>query len=317
MKWLEGQRSELAYRFGDYPAAIRHAEASGLDFYKAIAQRLAETARHGAERIELPVGFVKQHRMTCVPATLSAISRFWSKAADHVQLAEEICYDGTSAYRERQWAQRNGWVAREFTVTEEATQTLLKRGVPFTFNTVDPGSGHLQAVIGYDGRRGTLLIRDPSSRVSGEALADKILHRYRAFGPRGMALVPQEEACAAGRACPARRPAVGSASCLGRALERHCRDEAGRILQQFVRDVPEHRVTRDARRRLAIYDANTTERLAAVESLLEIADDDPCLQLESAGLSSRACPAGPAAGDVRGDLCSGPPASDLSAAVCR
>ena len=58
--------------------------------------------------------------MTCVPATLSAISRFWSKPADHVQVAEEICYNGTSAYNERQWACRNGWVAREFTVTEES-----------------------------------------------------------------------------------------------------------------------------------------------------------------------------------------------------
>ena len=90
LKWLEAQRSELAYHFGDYDAAIRHAEASGQDFFKDIAQRLAEPARRASQRIELPVGFVKQHRMTCVPATLSAISRFWSKPADHVQVAEEI-----------------------------------------------------------------------------------------------------------------------------------------------------------------------------------------------------------------------------------
>ncbi len=282
-KWLEARRSDVAYHLGDYPAAIRHAEASRYDFFKAIAQRLAEPARHSAERIELPVGFIKQHRMTCVPATLSAISRFWSKAADHVQVAEEICYNGTSAYNERQWAQRNGWIAREFTVTEESTQSLLKRGVPFTLNTVEPGAGHLQAVIGYDGRRGTLLIRDPSSRVSGEALADKILHRYRAFGPRGMALAPQEEA--------ARLEAIDlpDAELWDRlhafdgALQRHCRDEARRILDQFQAQAPAHRVTRDARLRLAIYDANATERLEAVESLLEIADDDPCLQLDRLG----------------------------------
>ena len=31
------------------PAAIRHAEASGEEFFKAIAQRLAEPARHGTQ----------------------------------------------------------------------------------------------------------------------------------------------------------------------------------------------------------------------------------------------------------------------------
>ena len=292
VKWLEGQRSELAYHCGDYAEAIRHANASGNEFMKAIAQRLAEPARHGNERIELPVGFVKQHRMTCVPATLSAISRFWSKAADHVQVADEICYNGTTAYHERQWAGRHGWIAQEFTVTEQATQAILKRGVPFTLNTVDPGAGHLQAVIGYDGRRGTLLIRDPSSRVSGEALADKILHRYRAFGPRGMALVPTEEAARLEGISLPDAPLWDQLHAFDGALVRHCRDEARQILQQLSSESPGHRVTRDARLRLAVYDANTTERLEAVESLLEIAGDDPCLQLDRLGclrgLSKRA-----------------------------
>ena len=292
VKWLECRHSELAYHLGDYPAAIRHAEASGDEFFKAIAQRLAEPARHGAQRIELPVGFVKQHRMTCVPATLSAISRFWSKAADHVQVADEICYNGTSAFHERQWACRNGWIAREFTVTEESTQALLERGVPFTLNTVEPGAGHLQAVIGYDGRRGTLLIRDPSSRVSGEALADKILHRYRAFGPRGMAMVPEEEAARLEGIALPNAPLWDRLHAFDGALVRHCRDEAQRILEQLHAEAPGHRVTRDARLRLAGYDANTTERLQAIESLLEIACDDPCLQLDRLGclrgLSKRA-----------------------------
>jgi tetratricopeptide (TPR) repeat protein len=282
-KWLESRRSELAYHLGDYPAAIRHAEASDDEFFKTIAQRLAEPARQRAGRVELPVGFVKQHRMTCVPATLSAISRFWSKAADHVQVADEICYNGTSAYNERQWACRNGWLAREFTVTEESAQALLDRGVPFTFTTVEPGSSHLQAVIGYDGRRGTLLIRDPSVRVSGEALADKILYRYRAFGPRGMAMAPKEESARfEGLALPD-ADLWDQLHAFDGALESHCRDEAQRILKDLSTKAPDHRITRDARMRLACYDANTSERLEAVESLLQIASDDPCLQLERLG----------------------------------
>ena len=291
LKWLECRRSDLAYHRGDYAAAIRHAEASGEEFFKTIAQRLAEPARREAKRVELPVGFVKQHRMTCVPATLSAISRFWSKPADHVQVAEEICYNGTSAYNERQWACRNGWVAREFTVTEESARALVERGVPFTFTTVEPGAGHLQAVIGYDGRRGTLLIREPSMRVCGEALADKILHRYRGFGPRGMAMAPQEESARLeGIALPDAH-LWDRLHAFDGALVRHCRDEARQILDDLAATAPGHRITRDARARLAGYDANTAERLEAVESLLELAGDDPCLQLDRLnclrGLSQR------------------------------
>ena len=283
---------ELAYHCGDYEAAIRHADASGLEFFKAIAERLRDPARADAGRTELPVGFVRQHRMTCVPATLSAISRFWSKPADHVQVADEICYNGTSNHSERLWAERNGWIAREFTVTEDAARALLERGVPFTFNTVEPGSGHLQAVIGHDGRRGTLLIREPSSRVSVEALADKILHRYRAFGPRGMAIVPAEHAERFDCLDLPDAELWDQLHAFDGALVRHCRDEAHEIYELLRTVAPGHRVTRDARRRLAVYDANATERLEAVASLLEIADDDPCLQLEQLGclrgLSQRA-----------------------------
>jgi hypothetical protein len=43
----------------------------------------------------LPVGSVRQHHMTCVPATLATISRYWSMPTDHLSAAEAICYDGT------------------------------------------------------------------------------------------------------------------------------------------------------------------------------------------------------------------------------
>jgi len=105
--------------------------------------------------------FVRQHHVTCGPATLSAVSRFWQKPADHLEVADEICYNGTTAYHERKWAETHGWETREFTVTEQSAASLLDRGVPFTFTTIDPGNAHLQAVIGYDGRRGTFWIRDP------------------------------------------------------------------------------------------------------------------------------------------------------------
>jgi hypothetical protein len=71
------------------------------------------------------VGFVQQRHRTCGPATLTAISRFWSREVEQIEIAEEICYDGTPAHSERAWTERNGWTTREFTVTRDSAMTLL------------------------------------------------------------------------------------------------------------------------------------------------------------------------------------------------
>src|SRR4029078_11346090 len=89
------------------------------------------------KRVGLKVGFVRQHHMTCAPATLSAISRFWSMPADHLEVAEAICYDGTPAHSERRWAEDHGWATVEFSVTWDAARALIDRGVPFTLTTVE------------------------------------------------------------------------------------------------------------------------------------------------------------------------------------
>jgi hypothetical protein len=68
--------------------------------------------------------------LTCAPATLSAISRYWKQPADHLEVAEEICYDGTPDYSERHWATSNGWDVREFTVTWDAARCCSTEALP-------------------------------------------------------------------------------------------------------------------------------------------------------------------------------------------
>ncbi len=278
--WLAAQRSELAYRLGDFEAAIRYARESDSGFFKTVADRLEDPARAEAPCILLPVGFVRQHHVTCVPATLSAISRYWSMPADHLQVADEICYNGTSAYSERKWAREHGWSAIEFTVTEPAAAALIERGVPFTFTTIEPGSAHVQAVIGYDGRRGTVMIRDPYYRNANEGLADKVLQRYRAYGPRGMALVPEAQRDKLEGLDLPDASWWDRLHALDGALVAHRRDEADQIYAAMRETEPDHLLTREARRRLSIYDQNPAEHLAAVERLLEVNSEDQSLQLE-------------------------------------
>ena len=187
-------RCELARRAGDDDKAIEYARRSKSAYGNKIAERLADPERKNRIDKILPVEFVRQHEMTCGPATLSAISRFWGRPAEHLEVAEDICYNGTTAHAERQWANENGFLTREFTVTEAATEMLIGRDVPFTLVTRGAGFAHLQAVIGYDGRTGTILIRDPFHRVRGAAAADELLESQAAHGPRGMLLVPTDRA---------------------------------------------------------------------------------------------------------------------------
>lgn len=277
-------RSFLAYRRGDDEAAIAWARRGDDECDRKVVERLSDPALRERPRVLLPVGFTRQHHMTCVPATLATISRYWSMPAEHLQVAEEICYNGTSACAERRWATENGWKVREFTVTEESAQRLIDAGVPFTLTTTEPGNGHLQAVVGYDARRGSLLIRDPYLRQRRELFADALLERYAPFGPRGMALVPQAEAHRLRALDLPDAELWDQLHAIDRALIEHRRAEAARLVEQLQQQAPEHVLTWQAQWRLATYDANLRGELAAIERLLERFPDNDVLQLSRLGL---------------------------------
>ncbi|HUE72249.1 MAG TPA: tetratricopeptide repeat protein [Pirellulaceae bacterium] len=283
-QWLAAQRSEIAYFTGNVEQAIALARQSEIDYFVEIASRLADPARQSSRRVLLPVGFVRQHRLTCGPATLAAIGAFWNMPVDHLQVAEEICYDGTPHYSERKWAEDNGWFVREFSVTEQAAAALLDRRIPFTFTSVEPANSHLQAVIGYDGRRGTLTIRDPYEPNSREGLADKVLARYAPFGSRGMALVPAAKRSLMEDLVLPDAELWDLLHEVDGALQQHRRQRARELVDRMQLLDPEHRLTCEARRHLAYYDGNPSEQLAAVEGLQRQFPDNERLQIERLSL---------------------------------
>jgi tetratricopeptide (TPR) repeat protein len=284
LQWVAAQRSEIAYFLGDIEEAIARAKESETEFFLEIARRLEDPARAAASRVLLPVGFVRQHRLTCGPATLAAIGGFWKMPVDHLQVADAICYEGTSHLSERRWAEEHGWAVREFSVTEQAAAQLLDRGIPFTFTTIEPTNSHLQAVIGYDGRRGTITIRDPFERHSREGLTDKVLDRYKPFGPRGMALVPLAHRAPLDDLDLPDAALWDQLHELDAALNAHQRPIAERVFEQMRAATADHRVTLEARRHLAIYDGNPAEQLAAVDGLLAQFPDSQRLLMERMAL---------------------------------
>lgn len=277
-RWLNGQRATCLHLLGRRAEAAEMARQAGDDaFWKSFAERLASDAP--LKRLELPVGFVRQHHVTCVPATLSTLTRYWGKPADHLEIAEAICYDGTSSHNERRWAESNGWAAREFKVTIPAARQLLDLGIPFALTTVAPGSGHEQAVVGYDEFRESLLIRDPFFRNRWEAPSEGVLKQQAASGPRGMVLLPPEKAALLEGVELPDAAVYDVHHDLLLAVDAHDRPRAFAALARMQREFPEHRLTFQAARALAIYDYNPAKILEAVERLLGLFPDDVNFQM--------------------------------------
>jgi cellulose synthase operon protein C len=190
-EWLAGRRADFAYIAGDMEGFRRFASLVESGFHKKVLENFLLSDAAEPFRVKLEVPFIRQHKMTCAPATLASLARYWGKEADHLEIADSICYDGTPWHKERCWAEKHGFVTREFRVTRPILFALIDRGIPFTLTTESVTSAHLQACIGYDRRLDVILLRDPTNRHYGEMLISALLDEHP-LGPRGMVLVPKE-----------------------------------------------------------------------------------------------------------------------------
>ena len=281
--WLDSTRADVAVRHGNYSEAMGYIERIDRPYFVGVARSirafLEDPSPRPARRVELDVPFVRQHHFTCAPATLTAISRFWNMPAEHLSVAEEICYDGTPDYSERHWANTNGWATREFCVDWASATALIDRGIPFTLTLSDVASGHLCAVMGYDAPLRVLLCRDPSVNDALEINADELFTRQASTGPRGMVMIPRERAHLLDSLRLPDADLYDVYHDLQIALERHDRDHAASCRALMQATDPGHRLTHTASRALASYDGNPHEALAAVNALLALFPDDQRLNI--------------------------------------
>jgi tetratricopeptide (TPR) repeat protein len=128
-------------------------------------------------------------------------------------------------------------------------------------------------------RRGTFLIRDPYYRPVSEMQGEGLLETHRSTGPRGMVLVPLAQSHLLDGIDLPEAPLYDLLHHVNRALQEHNRAAASTAYEEMQRDAAEHRLTLQARRALAAYDADSTELLACTETLLQQFPDDANLQL--------------------------------------
>jgi cellulose synthase operon protein C len=287
-EWLYGSLSDSAYLTGNLEEAVEYAKKAGSPFYEKIVENI-KSAKSDAKRVQLDVGFLRQHHVTCAPATLSNIARYWKKKADHLELVEDMCYDGTPSYKERAWADNNGWKTKEFTLNWGNATEMLERGVPLTLATVYPGGGHLQAIIGFDERRGTYLIRDPYFQRTGEFAAEELEEQQRSSGPRVMALVPEEreELLEDLESELVEHDIYDLLYKIEGALDTHDRERAEILLKEIGHKYPDHRLNFSARWTVSNYDSNTLGVRAAMQRLLDLFPGDVNLKLNDIGVSAQ------------------------------
>lgn len=271
-RWQAGRSCDLASAAGNQDEALKQARLAGefSGFYKKVADYLEKAAGQALTRRILLVGFVAQHQLTCAPATVSAVAAFLGSPVDHLDLADEICYDGTPHYRERDWAEKHGWVVREFRVTVDAAKQLIDRGVPVILSMVYPDSAHAQAIIGYDECRQVLFVRDPSDRTMTEFLALEALEGQAPFGPRGLAMVPPDKAALLDGLELPEQHLYDLKHAVDSALTRHDRAAAVTTLDQLRQRHPDERLRWHVELQLARYDENAQARLEGLEAMLKL-----------------------------------------------
>lgn len=269
--------SEAASEAGEYAAAINLARSVGSEALVRLAERLE--AGRDRRRVTLEVPYVRQAHRTCAPATLTSLCKYFGAPAEHLAIAEEICFDGTSGASERRWAVQQGLVAREFTVTWEAATQLLDRGLPFALSTQDAGSAHEQAIAGYDAALGSFSVRDPSRARVLLFDVEALLRAQAWCGPRGLVLVPADQAGRLDGVTLPDAPLYDLQHAIDEALRRHDRAAAAAAQAELERLAPDHWLTGHAARALAAYDENPAGVLAAVERLLLRHPDTPSLMV--------------------------------------
>jgi cellulose synthase operon protein C len=272
------RRTDILCLKEDFSAAAAEADKVTGEYYSRLAKRLREVPPdRKPKRLRLPFTYVLQNHNTCGPATIAALVQYWQRPISMEQIVDSICYDGTYDHTERSWALTNDFAVREFRITEEATRLLIDNQAPFAMATTEVGSGHLQAMVGYDEVRASFFIQDPSEPHYREVAAENFLKEYSLNGPRGMVIVPKEKAEWLASLPLPEADAYDVNYAFHKALSTWQRGDAVAELTRLRREHPGHRLTLLAELSLASFDADETRQESCIQALLELYPDDPRL----------------------------------------
>jgi tetratricopeptide (TPR) repeat protein len=260
-----------------YEEALPYFEQKNF-YHSKIAESIKSNVENSDRRV-LDVPFVRQYHMTCAPASITAVAGYWGVKLEQERVIEDICYDGTPAVDERHWVESQGWVAIEFELQYETLKQLIDLDMPVLLATVEPGSAHLQIIVGYDNKLGVYILRDPYHPRLQEMLVEESHRYYASSGPRCMLMLPQAKVDEVSNIHFEAASLYDGYYQLTKALDKNNRKRAYNAYRTMLERDADHRLTLSAQRNLAIYDNDEPLTLTVTEKLLERFPDDVNLQL--------------------------------------
>lgn len=277
--WVSGRLADIALLEDDmaeFSAEARKTKPKSFH-QKILKYYEGEPSAKSGVRKKLNVEVIRQHHMTCAPATLAMISNFFGDQHHHLEIADAICHDGTPWHKERIWCLENGYHIQEFSVTFEAAQKLIDAGIPFTLTTEALDSAHLQACIGYDSRVGILILRDPSSSHYAEVYHKGLFEENVETHLRGLAFVPAHLESQLSSLKLPETEAYDLFHEFSLALENHQPQQAESVLTVMEETCAEHPLILRAQLRFASYRSDEVEELSLVEKQLTLTPERPRL----------------------------------------
>jgi len=255
---LTGIQGEIAIHNGDYDLASELLSDHQNYYCKTIAKNINKSGGiKNSKSLNFP--FLRQTHLTCAPTTLAAISQYWGFNHSSAEIAEQICFNGTPDTLQRTWLRNNGFHFIEFELNAQLAYSLIDRGVPFTLVTTSGYDSHLQAVFGYDQQLGTLFIMDPSSSIKQEVLAQELIDDELYSGAHCYAIVPQEKAELLDDLMFPAKELFIILDQFQNAHDIRDFDVAQHYLDAMVELSPNHRITLQTKRIVAIENDNATE----------------------------------------------------------
>jgi tetratricopeptide (TPR) repeat protein len=264
---VRGRRSDTEYRCGNIDTAAKLLEGNKISIYESLHKRLSIPDAKSQVK-ELVVPYVRQQHMIYVPAALAAVCRYWNREVTESELSESIKQSVGVAHSERRWTQQNGFIAREFTLTWDAAQSLIDRDIPFLLTTVESGGAQLQVVLGYDTLRQTLFTRDPNERHRSEMDTAKLIEKRDEGVARGLVLVPEDQAEKLAGIELQDDWFYDKLFELEEKLEAHQVEEAQAVVTEMLAADPQHRLSLQAQGSLESYHVDVPGILATTEKLL-------------------------------------------------
>jgi tetratricopeptide (TPR) repeat protein len=98
----------------------------------------------------------------CGPAVLAMLLKHWGLPGRQLEIGFDVWDGGTPLYLMKSYSRRCGLFAWSFRGDLRRLKRLVELGVPCVLDVVRDGERHYLVAVGYDGRLGEVIFRDPS-----------------------------------------------------------------------------------------------------------------------------------------------------------